>query len=272
MEKNIFQGKVGLALGGGAALGAVHIGVLKAIEELDISLDAISGTSVGAVVAVLYASGESCEEMERFARDLNWFDVTGFTLSQYGLLTNKKLGDALRERLGKKRIEETSLPVSVVATDISHGEKVILNRGDCVTAVLASTSVPGIFVPIEEGDRFLVDGGLTENVPVSPLKQMGVSTIIGVDLNANRSFTKPDTIVSVLRNSFDIAQMYASRLQRERADIVIAPDVTEYSLFLMSSVPDLIDTGYRAALEVLGANLDGGNRPGLAAGEKKDGT
>src|SRR6056297_3269101 len=136
------KNKIGLALGGGAVLGAAHVGVLKHLHEKQIKIDAIAGTSIGAFVASLYAFGKSPGEIEDIARELNWMDVSKLSLSQHGLLSNKKLGKTLHEVLGDVNIEDADIKLAMIATNISTGEKVVLEKGNLAKAVTASTCIP----------------------------------------------------------------------------------------------------------------------------------
>lgn len=241
--------KLGLALGGGATLGAAHIGVLKALEEMSIELHCISGTSIGAYIAALHAFDVSPADIEKEIRGLEWLDISGLSLQKmkFGLLTNDKLGKSLENRLGTVQLGDSRMPLAVVATDIASGKKVVL--GDCAVsqAVMASTAVPGIFAPVEIDDQILVDGGLVENVPISPLQELGADLTIGVDLGAHRAFRKPDDIIDVLMNSIDIAIDNATRLQTSKADIVISPELGAYSRTDSTQIGELIDEGYKAA-------------------------
>jgi NTE family protein len=243
-----FEGKkIGLALGGGGALGAAHIGVLKALQESGIQVGCISGTSAGALVASLYAFGKNWEELAEIAKQIKWMEISKLSLSRYGLLSNEKLRVLLKESIGEVCIENAQIPLAIVATDIATGEEVVLYEGDVAKAVMASTCIPGIYVPIEMEGRLLVDGGIVENVPVSPLKKLGADVIIGVNLNAGRRKHKPKNIIEVLLRSFDFMLKAATRLQAEWADLIIAPDLTEYSMYDMNRTEDLLEEGYRAA-------------------------
>ena len=245
--------KVGLALGGGATLGAAHIGVLKAIEEMSIDVNCISGTSIGAFVSALYAFGVSPADIEKEIHGLNWLDISSFSLQtlRYGLLTNDKLGKSLEKRLGNAQIADSNFPLAIVATDIASCERVVLTQCAVSQAVMASTAVPGIFAPVEIDDRMLVDGGLVENVPVSPLQELGADLIIGVNLSAKRSYRKPDDMIDVLINSIDIAIDNATRLQTSKADIVISPELNAYSRTDSGQINELVDEGHKAALAAI---------------------
>jgi len=243
--------KTGLALGGGAILGAAHIGVLRALEERKIQIGSITGTSIGAFIAALYAFGVSPHEIEEKITDLNWLDAAGFSFSKYGLLSNKKLGDTLKNTLGDVEFKNAKIPLAVVATDIGACRKVVLKEGSVAKSVMASSCIPGIFIPVDFDGKLLVDGGLVENVPISPLKKMGVKIIIGVDLNANRKCKKPDDLIDVLVNALDMAIDNATRIQTKEADFLIAPELSAYNRTDVEMVHDLIKEGYDAAKDIL---------------------
>ncbi|MGM0428432.1 MAG: patatin-like phospholipase family protein [Thermodesulfobacteriota bacterium] len=243
--------KIGLALGGGAVLGAAHIGVLKAIDELNIPVHFLSGTSIGAFISAFYGFGKSWEEIESFTKDLNWLDLTGLSIPKLGLLSNKKLGDVIKKSIGDVNIEDAEIPIAMVATDITSGEKVILSKGDVEIAVMASTCIPGIFIPVEIDNRLLVDGGIVENVPVTPLKKMGADFIISVDLNAEHPYKKPENIVEVLLRTFDFTLKAATKLQTEKVDIQIKPDLSQFNMVDMNQADELIHIGYVEAKKAL---------------------
>ncbi len=239
--------KIGLALGGGAILGAAHIGVLKAFAEENIPVSAISGTSIGALVAALYAFDVSLDEIEKIAMDLDWLDISGFAFSRLGLLTNEKMGKKIKDVLGEVQFSDARIPLSVIATDVGRFEKVVLDSGDVARAVMASASVPGIFIPVEIDDRMLVDGGLMENVPISPLQNKAMDIIVGVDLNAGRKFKNPEDLIDVLLNAIDIAIDNATRIQTQKVDLLITPALSAYNRTDTECIRDLIREGYTAA-------------------------
>ena len=248
--------KFGVALGGGAILGAAHVGVLRALDESVIDTHCVSGTSIGAYIAGLYAFDVPLSKIEESIDDLHWLDVSGFSLSQLklGILSNDKLGDSINEILGEVRIEDAERGLAILATDISSGDKVALKEGPLSEAVMASTCVPGIYSPVTVGDQLLVDGGLVENVPLSPLAEMGAEATIAVDLSAHRSLAKPDNIIDVLLNSIDIAIDNSTKLQTSEADIVIAPKLQDYSRTDTRQVQAIIEEGYTACRQALAAS------------------
>lgn len=242
----------GLALGGGAAYGTAHIGVLKAIEELGIQPEFVSGTSIGSFVAALYAFGTPVEKIEEIGLNLDWLDVSGLKLSKLGLLSNERLGQVVLDHLGDVDIEDSKIPISIIATDICSGEKVVMNSGSLSEAIMASVCIPGLFIPVEMGEKLLVDGGLCENVPAETVKNMGAKDVIAVDLTTNRSYKCPDDIIDVLMTSFDIGLNNLINEQIDDKDILlIQPELTAYNRADIEKSSELIDKGYDAAMAVL---------------------
>jgi NTE family protein len=237
--------QTGLALGGGAVLGAAHIGVIRAIDEYDVPIDYISGTSIGSLIAALYSFGITWKEMGEIALELDWFDISQLSLSRYGLLTNKKIGNVILDHLGDVQFSDSEIPLAVIATDLASGKKIVISEGSVADAVMASTCIPGVFVPIEKGDRFLIDGGVMENVPVLSVQEMGADFVIGVDLNAKQSFIKPNNVVEVLINTINLTLVNVTKLQTEEADLLITPDLSQFNLYDTNQVSDLIEEGYR---------------------------
>jgi NTE family protein len=250
-KSNKASERTGLAFGGGVVLGAAHIGVLRAMEERGFRADCVAGTSIGSFIAAMHAFGKNWREIEKVALELDWSDLSGLTISSYGLLSIRKFGEIVRAQLGARRIEDAPIPLAIVATDICTGNKVVLREGDVATAVMASSSIPGIFKPVEQGEMLLVDGVLAENVPVSPLKEMGASRIVCIDLFGRHTFRRPDHLATLLLNAFYSAMRCMSEIQIRNADLVIRPDLSRFSLVDMSAVPEILETGYREALPLL---------------------
>jgi len=242
--------KIGLALGGGAVLGAAHIGVLKAITEHEIPIHYIAGTSIGAFMAALYAFGLTSQEIETLALDLNWLEVSGISLSQYGVLNNKKLGKVLDEKIGKKTFADAIIPMAIVAVDINSGEKVVCTEGEVAEAVMASTCIPGVFIPVKAGKRLLVDGGVLEPVPVSSLTGLGAKFTIAVNLFARRKYQHPKNVVDLLINALDIMMVNTAKMESDDADLLVEPNLDEFNLVDTRQVPDLIEVGYQAATKM----------------------
>jgi NTE family protein len=242
---------IGLALGGGAVFGAAHVGVLRAIEEKEIDISYISGTSIGALVAALWTFGLGWEKIAGLAKDTKWLDISSVSLSKFGLLSNKGIRRLIVDNIGDSTFKDAKIPLAMIATDISNGEKVVLKSGNVADAVMASACIPGVFIPVEINDRLLVDGGIVENIPLSPLEEMGAKYIIGVDLNSNHQYQKPKNILEVMLNSFHFTLKAAAKLQTEEADLLLQPDLSGYNRIDLDQVDDLIDIGYKLAMEKL---------------------
>jgi NTE family protein len=243
--------KTALALGGGAVLGAAHVGVLRAMSELHIQVSMISGTSIGAFIAALHAFGKSWQEIRDIAVVIDWFDLSSLTLSQYGLLSNKKFGALVTELLGEKDIKDALIPLSMVATDIGSGKKVVFTEGNVAAAVMASSCIPGIFRPVDYSGMLMVDGMLVENVPVSPLVEHGAESIVSVDLLAFHVFKKPENIIGILLNAFYSSLTNTTAIQTADADLSISPNLSKFNLIDFSQIPDLIEAGYQASFPLL---------------------
>lgn len=172
--------KIGLAIGGGAAYGLSAIGVLKALEENCIPIDVISGTSIGAVIGALYASGMKSFNLEDELLGTEWKELLDFVLPQKGLVSGKKIENYLRGLLQNKTFEELKIPLYIIAVDIKQGQQIVFNKGDVASAVRASISIPGIFTPVEMEGMILVDGGVLDPVPTDVLKEHS-DMIIAID-------------------------------------------------------------------------------------------
>ncbi|EFC91503.1 Patatin [Dethiosulfovibrio peptidovorans DSM 11002] len=177
--------KIGLALGGGAARGCAHIGVLRALEENSIPVGCIAGTSIGAMVGAVYASGgmDHLEELllkMDLLQLLSYFDVV---FPHSGLVDGRKVTELLRGILGDRSFDDLSVPFAAVATDLGDGSEVVLSSGDVIDAVRASIAVPGVFTPFVTDEALLVDGGLVDPVPVNVVRSLGAEFVIAVDLN-----------------------------------------------------------------------------------------
>ncbi len=242
--------KIGLALGGGAVLGAAHLGVLKAIHELEIPIHAIAGTSIGALVSGFYAFNSDCKALESLVLDLNWGDVSSLSFSKFGLFNNTKMQDLIKSELGEVNIEDASTQLAIVATDISSGEKEVLSEGSVSEAIMASACIPGIYKPVRMNGKLLVDGGIVENVPISPLLDMGADFIIAVDLNSKQALGEPSNIGEILIKSFQITLSGVVKEQIKKADVKICPDLSSFNMYDVKQAEDLIKKGHEEALAV----------------------
>ena len=185
MEK-VDTKNLGLALGSGAAFGLAHIGVLKVLEQEKIPVDIISGSSIGALIASMWGIGLSSDEIaritERLSRKLNIMRLLDFTAPISGILGGKRLKRFLRSILGEKTFEDLKIPVKIMVYDLANRETIALDEGLLLDAVYKSIAVPGIFAPIKEGARMIIDGGVSEPLPVDVLIANGAKKIIAVNV------------------------------------------------------------------------------------------
>ena len=248
MFKKLFNTTIGLALGGGAAKGVAHIGVLKALEDANIEVDYIAGTSVGAMIAALYAFRVDVETIGSLARRLTMSKVTSFKLNKTGFFSTESLRELMLEYVGDVAIEDAAIPLSIVATDINSGEEIILTSGSVVDAVCASAAIPGIYIPVEINGRTLVDGGLVQNVPIEALQTAGAGVTIASHLNSVSHYQEISHVLDVMRNAFEIAVSQHTQDQLKEADLLISMDLSDFSLRDNTERYDeLFNIGHQAA-------------------------
>lgn len=237
---------VGLALSGGSAVGVAHIGAVRALREKGIGISHVSGTSAGSVVAACVAFGVSEERMIEVTKRLSWSNISDFGYSKLGLNSNRPVGKLVTELVGDVMIEDAPIPLAIIAADIDTGEKVVFRKGRLADAVRASTCIPGFFVPVDIDGRQYVDGGIVENVPLSPLRRMGADIRVGVDLGYWRTLRPTENILDVITNSYGILVRNQKDPSPSRDSIVVRPHLEKYSMSDFGKSDALIDIGYRA--------------------------
>ncbi len=244
--------RLGLALGGGAALGWAHVGVLQALHAEGMRPELLAGTSAGAIVAALYAFGLAPDDIVPRVGELGWRRMSHFSMNSLGILTNEGLEKVVEEAIGPAQLEDAELPVAIVAADIHTGERIVLRSGPVGLAVRASACIPGIFVPVEQGEHLLVDGGVVENVPVRAVRELGLPQVtVAVALMGRTDFRPVRTLVGVLANAFEIAVDAAQDRELEDADVVIRPDLTEFRRWDTDARDEIIEAGRRAGQEAV---------------------
>ncbi|RRW40298.1 hypothetical protein EGJ52_22050 [Pseudomonas luteola] len=291
--------KIGLVLSGGAARGLAHIGVLKALEEQGIHVDAIAGTSMGAVIGGLYAAGYKVDEIERIAKEMDWQQVLSdqpprkdvpfrrkqddrdFLIKQQlsfrddgtlglpiGVIQGQNLSMLLESLLvhtsETRNFDKLAIPFRAVATDIVTGEKVVFSKGHLPRAIRASMSIPAVFAPVDVDGRLLVDGGMVDNIPIDVARSMGVDRVIAVDIGTPLLKRKElTTVVDVLNQSTTLMTRNNSEAQLATLtskDILVEPPLAAYTSADFGSVNELIDAGYRAT-QALSSRLARLRRP-----------
>lgn len=239
--------KLGIALGGGFARGIAHIGVLRVLEENEIPVDFIAGTSVGALVAAEYASGTPLDEMERQGSITRFRDFGRWTLSRMGMASNERLEEFMLRFTTAKYFNQMKIPLCIVATDLIKGESVYFTEGEIGPAIRASCAYPGLFLPVEYKGHFLVDGFLTEQVPAAAAREMGADVVIAVHLEPGLLTTKPRNTIEVISRSFSIIQANSTQPWRDGVDVLIEPDVHHILWDEFVKTPQLVAAGASAA-------------------------
>lgn len=244
---------IGLALGGGFARGIAHIGVLKVLEEENIPVSLVAGTSVGALIGAAYCSGVTIAELEHMSTRVRFKDFARWTLSRYGFASNERMIKFLSSILKVKTFEELRIPLAVTATDFSTGAGVVFHSGPLVDPVRASCAYPGMFLPVKIRGRLLVDGMLAYAVPTVPLREMGAQHVLAVHLRGTWTTgdVGPRHLFDVIGQCFAIAQEMNCGVWKAAADLVIDPDVNGFKYDDFERSAELIhsgETAMRAAL------------------------
>ena len=219
--------RIGLALGGGAARGFAHVGVIQVLEQNGIVPDLVVGTSAGSLVAALYASGKNAKELEQAALRMDEAAITDWTLPLFnrGVLRGDALARYVNQQVQGRQIQDLKRPLGIVATDLANGQGMLFQRGDTGTAVRASSAVPGVFSPVAIGGREYVDGGLVAPVPVLQARQMGAELIIAVNISSPPEGNTTTDAFKVLMQTFDIMGQSINRHLLAEADVVIKPEL-----------------------------------------------
>ena len=238
----------GLAMGGGSFRGLAHIGVLQVLEREGLRPSWVAGTSAGAIVASLVAFGVSPSEMHQAVDSVSWGTIARLRpFVPIGTLTNEGLGEALVRTLGQVRIEASAISLRIVATDITTGERVLLDEGPLAAAVRASSCIPGVFMPVEIDGRLLVDGALVENVPVQAARELRDGVVVAVSLGFDLPFARLRNTMQVLVNAFESAVDAQTRRQLLDADVVIAPELRRFNKLAPMHLEDIVEAGRRSA-------------------------
>ena len=243
--------KVGLALGGGAAKGFAHIGVIKMLEANGIKIDVVSGTSAGSVVGAMYASGMDAFALQERAFSLDESQIRDVNLLGGGLVKGQKLQDYVNQLVGNKSIQQFPKPFSAVATELETGNRVAFNRGNAGQAVRASSSIPGVFMPVLIGNKKFVDGGVVSPVPVDSARELGANFVIAVDISSKASGTAATSALGIMNQAVVIMGQKLGEQELARADIVIRPKVGKIGPADFDQKNVAILEGEKAALAML---------------------
>jgi NTE family protein len=243
--------KLGLALGGGAARGFAHIGVIQVLEENGIKPDLVVGTSAGSLVAAFYATGKTGAQLQWLADSMDESQLTDWSVPfmSRGMLRGEALGRYVNSQLNGAKIEDLKMPLGIVATDLQTGDGILFRRGDIATAVRASSAVPSVFEPVRIGNKDYVDGGLVSPVPVRFARQMGADIIIAVDISSRPEDAKTTDMLKVLLQTFSIMGKSISQLELVQAEVVVRPVMPDVGSAEFAARKKSIEAG-RAAMKL----------------------
>ena len=248
--------KIGLALGGGAARGFAHVGVIAVLEEASLRPQLVVGTSAGSLVAALYASGKTSAQLQQTALNMEEVAITDWMLPIFGrgVFRGDALAKYVNELVAGRLIENMAIPLGIVATDLGNGNAVLFQKGDTGTAVRASSAVPAVFVPVKINGREYVDGGLVSPVPVRFARQMGADVVIAVDISNSPEANPADGTLQILLQTFAIMGKSINQYELAGADVVVVrPSLVGLKSADFSSRQRAIEAGRAAMLEALPA-------------------
>lgn len=245
--------RIGLALGGGAARGFAHVGVIQVLEEAGLRPSLVVGTSAGSLVAAMYASGLGGSRLQEVALTMEEATFTDWTLPIFsrGMLRGEALGRYVNAQVNGKLIEQMPMPLGIVATDLNSGQGVLFQRGDTGTAVRASSAVPALFVPVRIGSQEYVDGGLVSPVPVRYARQMGAELVVAVDISSAPESNPASDTLQILLQTFAIMGKSINSFELREAEIVVRPALAGMGGADFSARRRAVEAGRQAMLRAL---------------------
>ncbi len=247
--------RIALALGGGAARGFAHIGVIRALEQEKIPIDLVVGTSVGSLIGAIYASDLNSFDLEWTAFSLEKDDLFDYRIinavTGMGLAKGEKLEQFVKSHVKVANIEQMKLPFAAVATDLNRGTKVVLDSGPVALAVRASSAIPGVFEPVQLKGRLLVDGGVVDNIPIAVARQKGADIVIAVDISENLVNDNISNVLGVTLQATNI--MFALNVEHSKkdADVLVSPAVGNVGMLDFSRKKRCMEAGIEAALKAV---------------------
>ena len=247
--------KIALVLGGGAARGFAHVGVIRALEQEKIPIDMVIGTSVGSLIGAIYAN-----DMNSFELEWTAFLLEKDSLFDYGIMNaftgmgvakGDKLEEFVQTKIKTANIEDLKLPFAAVATDLNRGTRVVLDRGSVAKAVHASSAIPGVFNPVDHQGKMLVDGGVMDNIPVSVARERGADIVIAVDISENVANFNITNVVDVMLQAVNIMFNENVRYKKKEADVLIAPHVGSVAMLDFTQKKRCMQAGIEAAQKAM---------------------
>jgi NTE family protein len=245
--------RIGLALGGGAARGFAHVGVIQVLEEAGIRPSLVAGTSAGSLVAAIYASGKTGAQLQRVAETMEEAAIADWSLQIFsrGALRGEALARYVNAQVNSRLIEAMPMPLGIVATDLNTGVDTLFQRGDTGTAVRASSAVPAVFQPVKIAGRDYVDGGLVSPVPVRAARKMGAELVIAVDISSPPEGNLTGGTLDILLQTFSIMGKSINSFELRDADVVVRPVLNGISSSDFGARKRSIEAGRQAMLLAL---------------------
>jgi NTE family protein len=247
--------RVALVLGGGAARGFAHVGVLRVLEQEKIPVDLIVGTSVGSLIGALYAEDRNSFEVEWTAFQLEKDDLLDYGVFNAVMGMSFAAGDRLEQWLGSKikvkNIEDLKIPFAAVATDLNWGSRVVIDKGSVARAVRASSAIPGVFPPVQHLGKILVDGGVSDNIPIGVAREKGADIVIAVDISENIGNTDIKNVVDVVLQATNI--MFALNVEHSKrgADVLVTPKIGDVAMLDFGQKKRCMQAGIDAGREAI---------------------
>ncbi len=241
--------KIGLALGAGASRGFAHIGVLQVMEEIGLRPDYIAGSSIGSIIGALYAAGVTPGMMEGIAQNIDARLCYDLGFSRRGFIQGRRLEELIKMLTRNRSFDELEIPLAVTAVDLITCQRVIINKGKVYKGVRASISIPGVFRPVVDGDRVLIDGGILERVPVNVVREMGADIVIGVDVAFRGRHRPPENFIETIMQTIEVMELEIIKHTIPSEDIMICPEVYLSNPMSLEGIDTAIEEGRRAARE-----------------------
>ena len=242
----------GLVLSGGGVRGIAHIGVLKALEEKNIQISHIAGTSAGAVVGALFAAGISWEEILSFFKKIQLFNINKFAINKPGFIDTEKFYDSFKSYLPDDNFKKLKINLYVTTTNLLDGKLKVFSQGQLIKPILASAAFPGMFTPVKIENEYYIDGGTLNNFPVNIISML-CDQIIGVYVNPFKAAKNGEltSSYSILERALKIKNAHDSFLKFKACDLLISPkELNDYGTFYVKNVDEIFNLGYQSAIEI----------------------